>query len=168
MLSRHLFSLRHAKSSHSVLARSRGGRPVDVRGASPAFHSMAGITALSLEFFEPSSLLAVHSLKDVDIICRDMLYSKHDPTFEVLRCKAALWIKRDDRYALVQLQTIGELFDVTLMEDQTLPLGCSRALILGRRFDKDVLRNIFLRYIVGSAETSAITPATSDATAVSC
>ncbi|CCD19799.1 hypothetical protein, conserved in T. vivax, partial [Trypanosoma vivax Y486] len=84
----------------------------------------SSITAVSLEFFEPSSLLAVHSLKDVDMICRDMLYSEHDPPFEVLRCKAALWIKREDQYALVQLQTIGELFDVTLMEGQTLPLGC--------------------------------------------
>ncbi|KAH8616072.1 CobW HypB UreG nucleotide binding domain [Trypanosoma vivax] len=128
----------------------------------------SSITAVSLEFFEPSSLLAVHSLKYVDMICRDMLYSEHDPPFEVLRCKAALWIKSEDQYALVQLQTIGELFDVTLVEGQTLPLGCSRALILGRQLDKDVLRSIFLRYIVGTAETSAITSATSDATEVSC
>ncbi|KAH8619380.1 hypothetical protein ERJ75_000173600 [Trypanosoma vivax] len=39
------------------------------------------ITTVSPEFFESSSLLAVRSLKDVDMICRDTLYSEHDPLF---------------------------------------------------------------------------------------
>ncbi|KAH8616089.1 CobW HypB UreG nucleotide binding domain [Trypanosoma vivax] len=133
-------------------------------------HSLgpSSITAVSLEFFEHSSLLAVHNLKDVDMICMDMLYSEHNPPFEVLWCKAALRLKSEDQYSIVKLLKIRELFDVTLIKGQTLPLGLSRALIIGRRLDDDVLRSIFLQYIVGTAEKSAITPATSDATAVSC
>ncbi|CCD18052.1 CobW HypB UreG nucleotide binding domain [Trypanosoma vivax] len=128
----------------------------------------SSITAVSLEFFEHSSLLAMHSLKDMDIICRGMLYSDNDPPFEVAGCKSFLWIKTEDQYAPAQLQTIPELFDVTLMEGLTVPLGCSRALILGKQLDRDVLRSIFLRYVMGSAETRATTSATLDATAGSC
>ncbi|KEG10604.1 putative nucleotide binding protein [Trypanosoma grayi] len=107
----------------------------------------SSITAVPLEFYEQPNFLVVRDMSEVDLICRDLLYKEHDPPFEVVRCKAALWMKKEDQYSLLQLQTIGELFDVTPMEGQSVPLGCSRALILGKRLDKDVLRGIFLRYM---------------------
>ncbi|RNF24876.1 putative nucleotide binding protein [Trypanosoma conorhini] len=107
----------------------------------------AGVTAVSLEFFEQPRLLALRDPGDVDAICRELLYKDHDPPFEVLRCKAALWVRRAGHYSLLQLQTIGELFDATPMEGQTVPLGCSRVLILGKELDREVLRNIFLQYL---------------------
>ncbi|RNF06036.1 putative nucleotide binding protein [Trypanosoma rangeli] len=112
----------------------------------------AGITAVSLEFFEQPRFLALRDFGDVDAICRELLYKDHDPPFEVLRCKAALWMRRAGRLSLLQLQTIGELFDVTPMEGQTVPLGCSRVLILGKQLDKEVLRNIFLQYMRDDTE----------------
>lgn len=112
----------------------------------------SSITAVSLEFFEQPNFLAVRDMSDVDLICRDMLYKEHDPPFEVVRCKAALWMRKEGEYSLLQLQTIGELFDVTPMEGQSLPMGCSRALILGRGLDRDVLREIFLSHMRRDAE----------------
>ncbi|EKF99869.1 hypothetical protein TCSYLVIO_009207 [Trypanosoma cruzi] len=112
----------------------------------------SGITAVSLEFFEQPNFLALRDTGDVDLICRDLLYKDHDPPFEVVRSKAALWVKKAGQYSLLQLQTIGELFDVRPMEGQSVPMGCSRVLILGKQLDKDVLRNIFLRYMRGDAD----------------
>nr|CCC95524.1 unnamed protein product [Trypanosoma congolense IL3000] len=109
------------------------------------------ISAISMEFFEQPKFLAVRDRSDVDMICRDMLYKENDPPFEVVRCKAALWMKKDDKYSLLQLQTIGELFDVTPMEGQSVPLGCSRVLVLGKHLNEEVLRGIFLRYLRNDA-----------------
>ncbi|ORC91485.1 putative nucleotide binding protein [Trypanosoma theileri] len=121
------------------------------------------ISAVSLEFFEHPNYLALRDLRDFDMLCRDLLYKEHHPPFEVVRCKAAIWVKNDSssdnndkkkkgEFSLMQLQTIGELFDVTPMEGQSVPLGCSRALILGKRLDSNVLRNIFLQYLRNDAD----------------
>lgn len=111
----------------------------------------SSITAMSLEFFEQPNFLAVSDRSDVDMICRDMLYMEHDPPFEVVRCKAAFWMRKGDHYSLLQLQTIGDLFDVTPMEGQSVPLGCSRVLVLGKQLNENVLRGIFLKYLRGCA-----------------
>ncbi|KAH9598226.1 CobW/HypB/UreG [Trypanosoma melophagium] len=110
----------------------------------------SSITAVSLEFFEQPNFLALRDISDFDLLCRDLLYKEHIPPFEVVRCKAALWVKdkeKKDEFCLMQLQIIGELFDVTPMEGQSVPLGCSRVLILGKRLDSNVLRNLFLQYL---------------------
>lgn len=51
-------------------------------------------------------------------------------------------------YQLYQLQCIGELFDIKPMEGESVPFGCSRALILGRNLSEENLRRIFLKHLV--------------------
>lgn len=107
----------------------------------------SSISAVSLEFFDVEHALAVRSTRDVDAICKELLYKSELYGFEVVRCKAAIWRYENDSYSLLQLQSIGELFDVTPMEGQSVPFGCSRALVLGKRLNEDQLRNIFLQYL---------------------
>ncbi|EPY28517.1 COBW domain containing 2 [Strigomonas culicis] len=107
----------------------------------------SSITACSLEFRGTDRLLAVGCPRDVDMLCRDLLYCKEELGFEVVRCKAALWMYRDGAYSLLQLQSIGDLFDVIPMEGISVPHGCSRALVLGKNLNEEKLREVFLRYL---------------------
>lgn len=110
-------------------------------------HHHSSITAVSLEFFDPDRALAVASQRDVDAICADLLYRGEEYGFEVVRCKAAIWRCEGGQYSLLQLQSIGELFDVTPMAGQSVPFGCSRALVLGKRLEEEKLRAIFDKYL---------------------
>ncbi|KAG5490202.1 hypothetical protein JKF63_00321 [Porcisia hertigi] len=107
----------------------------------------SSITAVSLEFFDPAHALAVSSQRDVNAICTDLLYRSEEVGFEVVRCKAAIWLYENGRYTLLQLQSIGELFDVTPMEGESVPFGCTRALVLGKRLDEAKLRGIFAKHL---------------------
>lgn len=115
-------------------------------------HHHSTITALSLEFTDsdaplPGRSLAVASVRDVEEIFKELLYKSEDYGFEVVRCKAALWMCQEGAYSLLQLQSIGELFDVTPMEGQSVPAGCSRVLILGKQLDEQRIRQIFLQFL---------------------
>lgn len=111
-------------------------------------HHHSSITAASLEFFdEASAPLAVRSKEDVEAICTDLLYRSEEYGFEVVRCKAAIWMQSGGHLSLLQLQSIGELFDITPMEGQSVPVGCTRVLVLGKQLDKEKLRSIFLKYL---------------------
>lgn len=108
----------------------------------------------------------------------ESLLSNTEPLFEVIRCKAAIWVHQPSSppsvtpgatiqhpstpvsssltnsssssgsYRLYQLQCIGELFDITPMEGVSVPFGCSRALVLGRHLSEEILRHIFLMHLV--------------------
>lgn len=107
-----------------------------------------------------------------------------EPPFEVIRCKAAIWVYEPlssssapagvidnvpevhsssfsssssvesgtstAQYQLYQLQCIGELFSIQRMEGESVPFGCSRALILGRNLSEEKMRNIFLKYLTAT------------------
>ncbi|CCW65641.1 unnamed protein product [Phytomonas sp. EM1] len=105
------------------------------------------IRAISLEFYDCDRCLAVGDPRDVDFICKELLYNSEENDFEVVRCKAAIWMYKDNMYSLLQLQSIGDLFDVRMMEGHTLPLGCTRVLVLGKNLDAEKLRQIFLPYL---------------------
>ncbi|KAG5464158.1 hypothetical protein LSCM1_00338 [Leishmania martiniquensis] len=110
-------------------------------------HHHSSITAVSLEFFDAEHPLAVSSQRDVDAIGSDLLYRCAEYGFEVVRCKAAIWCYENGQYSLLQLQSIGDLFDVKPMVGQSVPLGCTRALVLGKKLDEGKLRGIFSKYL---------------------
>ncbi|KAG5465630.1 hypothetical protein CUR178_00338 [Leishmania enriettii] len=110
-------------------------------------HHHSSITAVSLEFADAENVLAVSSQRDVYAIGTDLLYRCAEYGFEVVRCKAAIWSYENGRYSLLQLQSIGELFDVTPMIGQSVPFGCTRALVLGKKLDEEKLRSIFAKYL---------------------
>eukprot|EP00796_Vickermania_ingenoplastis_P008224 gene8224-5746_t len=114
-------------------------------------HPSSTITAVPLEFSEPGTVLAVNSPKDIESICKLLLYpeiaGERAEDFEVIRCKAAIWVHQGGTHCLYQLQCIGELFDITPMEGESVPRGCSRALILGKRLQPEVLRGIFEQFL---------------------
>ncbi|CAG9583853.1 conserved hypothetical protein [Leishmania major strain Friedlin] len=110
-------------------------------------HHHSSISAVSLEFFEAERAFAVSSYRDVHAIGSDLLYRCGDYGFEVVRCKAAIWCCEDGQYRLLQLQSIGDLFDVTPMVGQSVPFGCTRALVLGKQLDEVKLRDIFAKYL---------------------
>ncbi|KAL7695947.1 CobW/HypB/UreG nucleotide-binding domain containing protein [Lotmaria passim] len=139
-------------SDHSRVANLRDILFIDTTRTAPELqhlheHHHSTITAVSLEFFDPDHALAVSSQRDVDMICKELLYKGQENGFEVVRCKAAIWRHENGVYSLLQLQSIGELFDVTPMEGQSVPFGCTRALVLGKKLDKEKLRGIFARYL---------------------
>lgn len=115
-------------------------------------HHHSSITACSLEFFDKDKVLAVKDIRDVDMICRDLLYRTEELGCEVVRCKAALWMCKDGVFSLLQIQSIGDLFDVIPMEGVSVPHGCSRVLILGKNLKEEKLREVFLRYLKPTAE----------------
>ncbi|CCW69305.1 unnamed protein product [Phytomonas sp. Hart1] len=102
------------------------------------------IRAISLEF---DGGLAVRDPQDIDLICKELLYNSEENEFEAVRCKAAIWMYKDGVYSLLQLQSIGDIFDVRTMEGHTVPFGCSRVLVLGRNLDAEKLRQIFLTHL---------------------
>lgn len=142
----------------------------------PGHHSVnrTSITAVPMEFQDSTgnAVLALSSVKDIDEICKQLLYPPDDETtgdkpFDVIRAKAALWVREHHAtlqpamgcttsqeepqgYTLYQLQCIGELFDVIKMEGQSVPFGCSRVLVLGRNLSEGKLRSIFSQYLVPS------------------
>lgn len=139
-------------SDHSRVANLREILFIDTTRSAPELqhlheHHHSSITAVSLEFGDADHALAVASQRDVDNICAELLYKGQDYGFEVVRCKAAIWCYTDGVYSLLQLQSIGELFDVTPMEGRSVPFGCTRALVLGKRLDEEKLRSIFLKYL---------------------
>lgn len=146
-------------SSHSQVPHLRDVLFVDTTRKMPELEHLhvqrhSTVTAVSLEFNDDSGAgkgLAVSSLRDVNEICKELLYESEGYGFEVVRCKAAVWMYQDGKYSLLQLQSIGELFDVTPMEGHSVPAGCSRALILGKHLDVDRLRSVFLRHLKPTA-----------------
>ncbi|KPI84908.1 hypothetical protein ABL78_6033 [Leptomonas seymouri] len=140
------------KSDHSRVPNLREILFIDTTRTAPELqhlheHQHSSITVVSLEFFDPERTLAVNSKRDVDAICKELLYKGQEYGFEVVRCKAAIWRYEDGVYSLLQLQSIGELFDVTPMEGQSVPFGCTRALVLGKALDEEKLRSIFAQYL---------------------
>jgi G3E family GTPase len=140
------------KSDHSRVPSLRDILFIDTTHAAPELqhlheHHHSSITAVSLEFFDPDHALAVRSQRDVDMICKELLYKGQEYGFEVVRCKAAIWRYENGDYSLLQLQSIGELFDVTPMEGQSVPFGCTRALVLGKKLDEEKLRSIFATFL---------------------
>ncbi|AIO02461.1 hypothetical protein LPMP_353240 [Leishmania panamensis] len=107
----------------------------------------SSISAVSLEFFDAERGLAVSSHRDVHAIATDLLYRCEEYGFEVVRCKAAIWCYENGEYGLLQLQSIGDLFDVTPMVGQSVPFGCTRALVLGKKLDEEKLRAIFAKHL---------------------
>lgn len=100
-----------------------------------AGHRHSSLTALSLEF----GGMCVATARQIDFMCKALLYHDGAESFTVVRMKGAIWA-RDG--SLLQLQAIGELFDVTPMEGRTVPQWCSRFLILGRNLDERRIREI--------------------------
>ena len=87
--------------------------------------------------------LAIPNLREIDEMCKGLLYHYGGESFEVVRAKAALWVGTSpDNIALHQLQAIGEMFDVTPMAGQSVPFGVSRLLILGRNLNEERLKEI--------------------------
>lgn len=143
------------RSSHSRVGNLRDILFVDttrtLEGLEHIDHRTT-ITAVPLEFFsgDAAAPLALTSRADVDDICRELLYrGENEGGFEVVRCKAALWCRDAEGAGLVllQLQSIGDMFDVTPMEGQSVPFGCSRALVLGKRLDEEKLRRLFMQFL---------------------
>ncbi|KPA81298.1 hypothetical protein ABB37_03703 [Leptomonas pyrrhocoris] len=144
------------KSDHSRVSNLREILFIDTTRRAPELqhlheHHHSSITAVSLEFFEAEHALAVSSPRDVDTICKELLYKGHEYGFEVVRCKAAIWCCEKGEYSLLQLQSIGDLFDVTRMEGRSVPFGCTRALVLGKKLDEEKLRSIFSKHLKSSA-----------------
>ncbi|KAK7196156.1 CobW/HypB/UreG, nucleotide-binding domain containing protein [Novymonas esmeraldas] len=139
-------------SDHSRVPNLREILLIDTTRTAPELehlheHHQSSITAVSLEFADAEQGLAVGSQRDVDAICTDLLYRSEECGFEVVRCKAAIWRYESGQYSLLQLQSIGELFDVTPMEGQSVPFCCTRALVLGKRLDEAKLRAVFAKYL---------------------
>lgn len=120
-------------------------------------HRHSGISSVAIEIAGAS----VASTLAVDFLCRDLLYDEKQP-FEVVRCKAAIWSRDGKRpradlndgdpadsnaLRVLQLQSIGEMFDVREMEAATVPPLCNRFLILGRNLDESVLRTLIEKHL---------------------
>lgn len=96
--------------------------------------------------------LAAASTRAVDFLCRDLLYHEGREAFEVVRCKAALWIAQDGGAPrLFQLQSIGATFDVQPMAGASVPVGVNRFLFLGRGLDAHRLRSLVQAYFAPTA-----------------
>lgn len=113
---------------------------------SPTHSHGSTVTSVSIEVTG-----ACQSLKAIDYLCRDLLYHESD-AFEVVRIKAALWVREEgaDKSAPLQpyqLQGICQIFDVTPMEGPQVAEGCNRLLILGRRLDEEVLRKAITAHV---------------------
>jgi G3E family GTPase len=119
-------------------------------------HRHSTITSVAIEVNNAS----VASSIAVDFLCRDLLYDESQP-FEVVRCKAAIWSRDgaaranpDDEEGasgsttlrVLQLQSIGEMFDVRAMECATVPLRCNRFLVLGRNLDEALIRRVIEKH----------------------
>lgn len=106
-------------------------------------HRHSTITSISIEL--PG---AVTAAQQVDFLCRELLYHEGLP-FEVVRCKAAIWCSASTSAPplLLQLQSIGELFDVREMDGHSVPPGCNRFLILGRNLNKEWLESIIRKFL---------------------
>lgn len=152
---------------------------VTVQSGSGNNSAKAGITAVPLEFMLPDRILAASSVKDLEEICKQLLYPSEGASsdevenneettektvhfsahaeWEVMRSKAAVWVRHETQsdltnestpsYVLYQIQSIGEIFDIVRMEGQSVPLGCSRVLVLGKRLPVETLQKIFMQYL---------------------
>lgn len=117
------------------------------------------ITSVPIEFSSPNDVWAVSSVSEIMEICKALLYpaataeegETEDVTFEVIRCKAAIWVREGEgcpaTFALYQLQCIGDLFDVVKMEGQSVPYGSTRVLVLGKHLSENRLRGIFMKHL---------------------
>jgi G3E family GTPase len=111
-------------------------------------HRHSTITSVAIEIANASVASAV----SVDFLCRDLLYDESQP-FEVVRCKAAIWSRDGPGGSprVLQLQSIGEMFDVRQMEVATVPNFCNRFLILGRNLDEGSIRGILHKHMNGAS-----------------
>lgn len=128
-------------------------------------HRHSTITSIAIEINHAT----VASSVAVDFLCRDLLYDETQP-FEVVRCKAAIWSRDGNAAAaqadatddnekekssaasstaglrLLQLQSIGEMFDVREMEAITVPRQCNRFLVLGRNLNEAIVRGVIEKH----------------------
>lgn len=108
-------------------------------------HRHSSITSVAIEI----EGRYVTSQQAVDFLCKDILYDE-GASFEVVRCKAAIWCRSGGEVSLLQLQSIGEMFDVRTMLGHTVPLYVNRFLVLGRGLDEAVIRTALMRHFTAA------------------